>query len=77
MYCRYVNKPFLPVTDLISNFRLQHDKRYLVFDHVPDQREDWLRVSCPSPPAYVMCRSLIRNIFFISGIPWRAGQRLG
>jgi transcription elongation regulator 1 len=24
---------------------LQHDKRYLMFDHVPEERETWLRVS--------------------------------
>ena len=26
----------------------QNDKRYLTFDHVPDQRERWLRVSSSS-----------------------------
>ena len=39
----------------------QNDKRYLVFDHVPEQRERWLRVCIVMP-----LRPLTQLILFVS-----------
>ena len=36
--------PFALCTLLMERI-YQNDKRYIMFDHVPDQRERWLRVS--------------------------------
>jgi hypothetical protein len=39
---------------------LQYDGRYTVFDHVPEVREQWLRVSCFS--VRIMCMHTDRSV---------------
>jgi transcription elongation regulator 1 len=60
--------------------QFQHDKRYLVFDHVPEEREAWLRVSRnllsarghrTIPDSVLSAFNLFRNTSPASIMHWR------
>jgi hypothetical protein len=60
--------------------QFQHDKRYLVFDHVPEEREAWLRVSRNLlsvrghriiPDSVLSALNLFRNTSPVSTMPWQ------